>query len=236
MNKIIFIHGLLGSKNNFEFLEKEFGDYSTSSIDLIGFGGEHKPKIRYDVNDYLDFLERKLDLSEDTGTQFILVGHSLGALLAKELTIKYPDRVKKAFLISYPFLEKYEALQARSYFDRKYAEGAWWAKILCQSEIVYKWLFYPFIFLFRYKYRRSYMDAFKHTYQSAYGTIRNTILEDRKDNLHAISKKVILINGERDSSIDLAFSRHFNNYTITGMGHAFFGYEGELTEVIRSNI
>lgn len=236
MNNIVFIHGLLGSKNNFEFLEKEFTDYDTSSIDLIGFGGEHKPRIRYDVNDFLEYLDHKLGLSEDTGTRFILIGHSLGALLAKELTIKYPNRVTKSFLISYPFLKNNEVLQTRNYFDMKYAEGTWWTKFLCQSEIIYKWLFFPFIFLFRYKHRRSYMDAFKHTYQSAYGTIRNTILEDRNENLYTISEKVILINGELDRSIDLAFSKQFNNYTISGMGHTFFGYENQLAEVIKSNI
>lgn len=236
MSKIVFIHGLLGSKNNFEFLEKEFTNHDTSSIDLIGFGEEHKPKIRYDLNDFLDFLECKLNLSGDTDTQFILIGHSLGALLAKELTVKYPNRINKAFLISYPFLKKDEALQAYNYFDRKYAEGAWWPKILCQSEIIYQWLFYPFIYLFRYKYRRSYIDAFKHTYQSAHGAIKNTIFEDRKENLYAISKKVILINGEQDRSVDLAFSKRFNNYSITGMGHTFFGHEGKLIEVIKSNM
>ncbi|NOZ10188.1 MAG: alpha/beta hydrolase [Gammaproteobacteria bacterium] len=236
MNKIIFLHGLLGSKNNFKFLEKDFFGYDTSSFDLIGFGGERKPDIRYDVNDFLIFLEHKLNLSEDSNDQFILIGHSLGALLAKELTIKYPNRVMKAFLISYPFLKKDEVLQSRNYFDIKYAQGAWWTRILCRSEILYQWLFYPFIFLFRYKHRQSYIDFFKHTYQSAYGTIKNTILEDRKENLHAISKKIILINGEHDHSVDLEYSKCFNNCIITGMGHNFFGYESKIADVIKSNM
>ncbi len=187
MVKIIFIHGLLGSKNNFQFLEKKLSAYETSSIDLIGFAEEDKPDIRYDVGDFLNFLHNKLDLSNGTDEEYILIGHSLGALLAKELTIKYPHRILKSFLIAYPFLEKDKALQARNYFDMKYAKGAWWTKVLCKTEILYKWLFYPYIFLFRYKYRKSYLDAFKHTYQSAYGTIKNTILQDKREGLHEIS-------------------------------------------------
>lgn len=236
MYKIIFLHGLLGSRNNFQHLEKEFAGYETTSIDLIGFGNEHKPKLLYDVNDFLTFLENKLNLSDDSGTQFFFIGHSLGALLAKELTIKYQNRVIKSFLISYPFLEQKEALQAYNYFDRKYAQGVWWTKILCQTEILYQWLFYPFIFLFKYKNRQSYVDFFKHTYDSAYGTIKNTIFKDKKEKLYAISEKIILINGDQDESIDFSFSKQFNNHTITGMGHNFFGYESELAKIIKSNI
>jgi len=236
MHKIIFIHGLLGSKNNFTYLEQTFPEYNTTSIDLIGFGNEIKPSIKYDVNDFIISLEQKLNLGNHSDTPYILVGHSLGALLAKELTVKYPDRVIKSFLISYPFLEKSEALRAYSFFDRKYAEGTWWTKMLCRSEIFYQWLFYPFIYLFKFKYRQSYIDAFKHTYQSAHGAIENTIFKDNKEKLHRIAGKIILINGELDRSVDFAFSNHFNHYMIPEMGHPFFGYEHQISEIIKSNI
>ena len=150
--------------------------------------------------------------------------------------IKHPNKVIKSFLISYPFHDKEKVLQRYNYFDRKYAEGIWWTKILCQTEIFYKWLFYPYFFLFKYKYRRSYMDFFKHTYQSAHGAIKNTIFEDDKENLYAIAEKVILINGEKDSSVDFLFVNSFNNVTIARMGHIFFGYEKKIADVIKSNI
>jgi len=236
MRKIIFIHGLLGSKHNFEYLEKEFGEYHTESIELIGFGREHKPRVKYDINDFLDSLEEKLSLNNEKDIQLILIGHSMGALLAKELTIKHPNKVIKSFLISYPFHDNEKVLERYNYFDRKYAEGTWWTKILCQTEIFYKWLFYPYFFLFKYKYRRSYMDFFKHTYHSAHGAIKNTIFEDKKDNLYAIADKVILINGEKDRSVDFHFLNGFNNYTISSMGHIFFGYEKKIADVIKSNI
>jgi len=235
-DRIVFLHGLLGSKNQFEYLEKELRDFDTSSFDIVGFGSAHKPSLDYDVRDFLAFLERKLNLSEDPGNRYFLVGHSLGALLAKELTIKYQSRIIKCFLISYPFLEGDKALQAYGYFDRKYAQGTWWTRFLCQTEFLYKWIFYPFIFIFRYKYRKSYMDFFKHSYRSAYGAINNTIFADRKENLDSIYDKVILINGERDRAIDLIYARRFSNHTIPGMGHNFFGYESKLAEIIRSNI
>jgi len=234
--KLVLLHGLLGSKNQFEYLGKELDNYEISTFDILGFGDERKPRLKYDVNDFLNFLERKLGLIEDTDTQYILVGHSLGALLAKELTIKYQHRVIKSFLISYPFLEGETALHAYGSFDRKYAQGAWWTKLCCQTEILYKWIFYPFIYIFRYKYRKSYIDFFKHTYQSAYGAIRNTIFEDNKKSLYKISDKVVLINGEQDKVVDLDFCGRFNNYTVAGMGHNFFGHERLVAEIIKSNI
>jgi len=236
MKKIIFIHGLLGSKHNFEYLEKEFSEYHAESIELIGFGRERKPSIKYNLNDFLNSLEHKLKLNEGGDIQLILIGHSMGSLLAKELTIRHPNKIIKSFLISYPFHDKEKILEKYNYFDRKYAEGTWWTKILCQTEIFYKWLFYPYFFIFKYKYRRSYMDFFKHTYKSAHGSIRNTIFEDKKDNLYAISEKVILINGEKDSSVDFLFVKEFNNYTISKMGHIFFGHEKTIADVIKSNI
>jgi pimeloyl-ACP methyl ester carboxylesterase len=236
LKKIIFLHGLLGSRNNFEYLEQKLSGYDTSAIDLIGFGNERKPKLRYELHDFLSFLERRLGLADDNATQYVLVGHSLGALLAKELTIRYPERVIKAFLISYPFFEKEQALQGHGCFDRKYAEGAWWPRWLCQTEKYYQWLFYPLIFLFRYKHRKSYIDFFKHTYRSAYGAIRNTIFNDDRENLSAIANKIILINGDEDRSVDLEFAKRFDTYFVAGMGHRFFGHEGEVAEVIKASL
>jgi len=217
-------------------LEKEFHEYNPLSLDLIGFGDANKPKIKYDTNDFTRYLEQKLDFSGRTDCKYILVGHSMGALLAKELTIKYPEQVMKSFLVSYPFLEKEGALRAYNYFDRKYAMGTWWTKMLCQTEILYKWMFYPYFYLFRYKYRRSYMDAFKHSYHSAHGAINNTIFSDNRENMNAVADKIILINGAKDRSVDTTFASRFRNYRIAEMGHAFFNHERELAEIIMSNI
>ncbi len=37
-------------------------------------------------------------------------------------------------------------------------------------------------------------------------------------------------------SVDLEYSKYFNNHIITGMGHNFFGYEGKIADVIKSNM
>ena len=60
--KIVFLHALVGSKNNFEYMEKEFSGYQTMSFDLIGFGKEVKPNINYALDDFMKFLDLKLQL------------------------------------------------------------------------------------------------------------------------------------------------------------------------------
>lgn len=80
------------------------------------------------------------------------------------------------------------------------------------------------------------MDFFKHTYHSAHRSIQNTIFEDKKENLYNIADKVILINGKKDSSVDLDFLRGFNNVIIDNMGHLFFGHEIKIAGLIKSNI
>jgi pimeloyl-ACP methyl ester carboxylesterase len=235
MKKLVFLHGLVGSKNNFKFLIKEFDQYDVLAIDLIGFGKETKPNIDYSLIDYLEFLENKLDLNKPQ-SQYIVIGHSLGALLSKELAIKYPRQISKLFLISYPFLDNKDIAAARNSMDVNYIEGSVWSKILCKTKIIYKWLLYPFLLIFNPKYHQAYMDSFKHTYRSAFNTIHNTILKDDKQNLHIVSDKTILINGSKDKNIDMAFAAKFANNIIQDMGHNFFGFENKIAEIIKTHL
>lgn len=236
MKNIVFLHGLVGSKNNFKYLEKEFPNYNTISFDLIGFGNEVKPKIDYNLDDFMKFLDTKLGLSDNSDIRYILVGHSFGALLSKEIAKKYPHKVIKMFLLGYPFLDNDRALSNQQYFNKHYARGVFWTKIMCKMRVVFQILFSPFIFLFRYKYRESYLDYFKHTYQSAYGTLSNTILKDGKDDISELASKIVFINGEKEKSADLDFVKKFKHYTIKSMGHIFFNYESEIAKIIKDNL
>lgn len=240
MTTIVFLHGLAGSKRNFEYLEKEFADYQTASFDLIGFGNEAKPKINYSLDDFMEFLDKKLQLSKDKNVRYILVGHSLGALLAKEAAKKYPHKIVKIFLLGYPFLDKDKALGNRrrfvGFYGFYYVEGAWWARIICKMRIFWLILSLPFVFLCRFKYRKSYIDYSKHTYQSAFGTIRNTLLRDSKEDLYEVSNKIVFINGNKDGTADLEFAKKFKQYLIESMGHDFFNHENEIARIIKAEI
>ena len=234
--KIVFLHGLVASKNSFKYLEKEFYDYQTMSFDLIGFGDEVKPKINYNLDDYMKFLDIKLQLSQNNDIKYVLVGHSFGALLAKEIAKKYPQKVLKIFLLGYPFLDNNKVLVKQKSMAKFYAKGAWWTKVMCEMRKIFQILFIPFIFLFRYKYRKAYIDYFKHTYQSAYGTLINVAFKDNKKDLFKLSEKIVFINGQKEKTADLKFAKKFKNYLIKSMGHVFFNYEREIANIIKSEL
>lgn len=236
MIKIVFLHSLVGSKNSFEYLEKEFQDYQTISFDLIGFGNETKPKINYTLDDFMKFLDLKLQLSKEKNIQYVLVGHSLGALLAKEIAKKYPHKIIKIFLLGYPFLDNDKVLLNQMYLAKLYVKGNLWTRAMCEMRMIFKALFLPFIFLFRYKYRKSYLDYFNHTYQSVFGTIHNTILKDNKKDLFKLADKIVIINGQKDKSADLKFAKKFKHYIIKSMGHVFFNYESDIAKIIKDEI
>jgi len=178
----------------------------------------------------------KLQLSQDNDVQYVLVGHSLGALLAKEVVKKYPQKITKVFLLGYPFLDKDRLFGNRGFFDKFYVNGTWWTKVMCEMRTIFKILFLPFIFLFGYKYRKSYLGYFKHTYQSAYGTIHNTILKDNKEDLFKLSDEIVFINGKKDRSADLEFAKKFKQYLIESMGHFIFNHESEIAKIIKDEI
>jgi pimeloyl-ACP methyl ester carboxylesterase len=235
--KIILLHGIIGSKSIFDYFKKEFCRcYDIEAIDLVGYGDEAKPNINYDVKDFLDYIDRRTGISKAVGTKFILIGYSLGALLAKELAIKYPSKVIKVFVVGYPWLKPNVAYKKRSALDRAYIDGRWWAKLICDTKAIHKWLLFPFVLVTAPKYLKPFLDSYNHTYISASRTIHNTILKDNKEDLRKLSEKVFLINGEKDKNADLKFAEQFNHYVVKGMGHGFFGHEKKIAEIIKLNI
>ena len=99
-NKIViaFLHGL-GA--NFTMWEKEYEffknkDYSVLSMDLRGHGLSNcNRQIRFnDFSNDLNLMTRKLKISE-----VILIGHSLGGLIALDFYRKCPNKVLSIILI-----------------------------------------------------------------------------------------------------------------------------------------
>ncbi len=96
---LLFIHGWLGNLKEWIYQYCFFNSKRHIIIvDLPGFGESDKPKIKYSTDFFTkqitDFL-RKLGYNE-----VILVGHSLGGMIALNITIQNLNLVKKLILIS----------------------------------------------------------------------------------------------------------------------------------------
>lgn len=95
---ILFIHGLSGCKEEWEYTIPYFADnYKAIAIDLPGSGHSDKPLVEYTIDFYSDSVKGFLDEMEIE--KAIIVGNSMGGLVSQSLTLKYPEKVDKLILV-----------------------------------------------------------------------------------------------------------------------------------------
>ena len=90
--KLLFIHGAGGTKNKWRSLNNQLGSIQYEAIDLPGHG-DNECNIITSIQDYASFVNN--GITEDT----IVVGHSMGGLVALELAARN-NRVKAIVLVA----------------------------------------------------------------------------------------------------------------------------------------
>src|SRR5215471_2514910 len=92
---VVFLHGVMSSGRTWEWLPEEVTQqHRIVRIDFRGHGrSDHKPG--YTVGDYAGDV---LAVLKEVGTPAVLVGHSLGGVVAWWVAQKQPDHVTAAFL------------------------------------------------------------------------------------------------------------------------------------------
>jgi pimeloyl-ACP methyl ester carboxylesterase len=100
---LLAIHGLGGSGRYWSGLEPSVGDrFRVVAPDLIGAGGSSKPRRPYDLELFLDCLEGAVDNPDEP---VVVVGHSLGGVLALLWASRNPERARGLAMIATPFPE-----------------------------------------------------------------------------------------------------------------------------------
>jgi len=96
---VLFIHGLLGSHQNWTHLVDVLAaDHRVVAPDLFGHGASAKPRGDYSLGAHAASLRDLLDqLGIDRVT---LVGHSLGGGIAMQFCYLFPGRVERLVLVS----------------------------------------------------------------------------------------------------------------------------------------
>ena len=133
---VVFLHGMVGSVRywyNLKDLLK--AKFQVILIDLLGFGRSPKNnKLHYTLEEHLTYLHKTLK-QINPSQPFVLVGHSMGALLSINYAYKYPKQVKKLILIAPPVFkdpkEAKENVIAFSSFPEYFLYGKS-AKIICR--------------------------------------------------------------------------------------------------------
>jgi len=94
--------------------------------DLLGFGQSPKPSdCAYAISDHLDALTTTLTDQELASEPIVLVGHSLGAILAVEYASRFPEHVRSVILLGLPRYTS--SSEARVYIG---AHGDWFARLV----------------------------------------------------------------------------------------------------------
>lgn len=101
---VLFLHGIGNSGAAWqEVIDKLPADIRIISIDLLGFGESPRPRnATYNANTQARAVIATL-LRAGISGRLIVVGHSLGALVAVEVAKRYPLLVKSLILCSPPF-------------------------------------------------------------------------------------------------------------------------------------
>jgi pimeloyl-ACP methyl ester carboxylesterase len=96
---VLFLHGFGGSidhwRHNFGVLGEEHTVYA---LDLVGFGASRKPKIEYKISLW---VEQVHDFWQTfVGEPMIIVGNSIGSLVALVAAATYPEMAKSLVMVS----------------------------------------------------------------------------------------------------------------------------------------
>lgn len=100
---VILIHGIASSSVTFDKLVPMLVDeHRVISIDLLGFGGSPSPEgATYTLEEHVAALARTID-SLGLREPFVLVGHSMGGLIATRYAATRRRRLTKLVLVSPP--------------------------------------------------------------------------------------------------------------------------------------
>ncbi len=108
---VVFLHGIASSSITWNFvLPRLEGRYRCICIDILGFGDSPMPEnAEYTLGEHVAAVQRTID-SLRLRQPFVLVGHSMGALIAARYAARNPRRVSRLVLVSPPIYVHPDAL------------------------------------------------------------------------------------------------------------------------------
>jgi len=101
----VLLHGYLSSSHYFKRLRASLErSHTVIALDLLGFGKSPKPKLSYTYQDHIDAIEYTLE-HLSIQKPYILLGHSMGALVALRYAITHPAEIGKLLLFNPPLFK-----------------------------------------------------------------------------------------------------------------------------------
>ena len=101
---VIFIHGFMGSPNQFDDLTDTAYDIGCTCISVLlpGHGVRANEFVKFGVSDWQNHLQSEIDKIGHGYKKIFLVGHSMGGLLALNASLIKENNISGVVLISTP--------------------------------------------------------------------------------------------------------------------------------------
>lgn len=227
MADILILHGWGSSAKRWSRVNEilEGKGYKVFVPDLPGFGNNPAPKHPWSIDDYVEWVKQYID--KNINEPFFLVGHSFGGATAIKYTIKYPQGIRKLFLV------------AASYRRRK-------TKKIILLTVTAKCLkifaFLPFYNLFRRAFYKFLVR--KSDYPHATGILKESYLKIIKEDLSPIISSVrvstVIVWGQRDhiTPIENAYllKEKINNAELIIIEDGDHDLERKMPEILAEKI
>jgi len=95
---LVLVHGFLGGGKQWDHVVKSLPNLDVFTPDLPGFGyNNHLPPCA-SINRMARYIVEKADA--ECINEFDLLGHSMGGMIAQEIALEYPSRIRKLVLYS----------------------------------------------------------------------------------------------------------------------------------------
>ena len=228
--KLVFIHGLTGSKNYWKREIDTVGKtHQLLLVDLLGFGDSPKPNDDYSLKTQLNALEKILTKENFNDGKTVIVGHSMGAIISLALLAEHNNWFEGAIITGLPVYkdrnEFKEIMSKHSVFDR--LTSGKYGPLICMLHPIFMTDYFKPDNLTD----DVYEDAKKHTWQSYANSLTEVVI---KPDLYAFSKaikdkKIVFIHGTEDISAPYESAKEyagtFSNVqfiSVTGGDHQLF--------------
>lgn len=100
---VVFIHGILEGPEQFcDLIVPLEENYSVYNLLLPGHGGSGKEFAKSSMRQWQQHLDDTIIRLERRYKNIILVGHSMGCLLAIQTAIEFPQKIRGLFLLAVP--------------------------------------------------------------------------------------------------------------------------------------
>lgn len=119
---IVLVHGIAATSDTWRILldSIDLDRYRVIAVDLLGHGHSPAPNCEYTVDDFVKSIHKTIHHLH-LRQPFIIVGHSMGSIIAARYGRLYPRQLISEYLLSLPLYPRENAFHSRS--SRKYTDA-----------------------------------------------------------------------------------------------------------------